>query len=63
MEIRGKAIWAKYFQDMLQTRRGEKGWADMSGSEPDPTLQLADVSFQEWYTAEDEKAFGGLRTR
>jgi hypothetical protein len=50
------AVW-----DRLQKRRGEKVRIDRPDREPDPTLQLADLTFQEWYTAEDEEAFGELR--
>ncbi len=50
------AVW-----DRLQKRRGERVRVDWPDSQPDPILQLADVSFQEWYSAEDEEAFGELR--
>jgi len=50
------AVW-----DRMQKRRGEKVPVDWPESAPDPALQLADLTFQEWYTAEDEEAFGELR--
>jgi len=47
--------------DRLQKRRGEKVQVERPEIEPDPLLSLADILFQEWYTAEDEEAFGELR--
>jgi hypothetical protein len=50
------AVWAR-----LQDRRGEKVTIDEPYREDDPLLRLADMTFEEWYTAEDEEAFGELR--
>lgn len=49
-------VWAR-----LQKRRGEKITVDWPEDEDDPFLRLADATFEEWYSAEDEEAFGELR--
>ena len=49
-------VWAR-----LQKRRGEKVPLDWPEEEDDPFLRLADATFDEWYSAEDEEAFGELR--
>jgi hypothetical protein len=48
-------IWKRY-----QDRRGERIEIDLPGDE-DPFLRLADETFSEWYSAEDEEAFSDLR--
>jgi hypothetical protein len=50
------AVWKRW-----QARRGEKVVVKLAEDETDPLLQIADRTFQEWYTAEDEEAFGELR--
>ncbi len=49
-------VWAR-----LQKRRGEKITLGRPEDEDDPLLRLADATFEEWYSAEDEEAFGELR--
>jgi hypothetical protein len=49
-------VWAR-----LQQRRGEKVTITWPDNEDDPFLRLADETFEEWYTAEDEEAFGDLQ--
>jgi len=49
------SVWAR-----LQKRRGDKvriEWPE----DDDPFLRLADTTFEEWYSAEDEEAFGELQ--
>ena len=50
------SVWAR-----LKKRRGEKVRVERPGEEPDPLLRLADQTFEEWYSAEDEEAYGELR--
>ena len=45
----------------LQERRGEKVRVSWPDDEEDAWLRLADATFEEWYSAEDEEAFGNLR--
>lgn len=45
----------------LQVRRGEKVSIDLVDIEDEAWLRLADSSFDEWYSAEDEEAYGDLR--
>lgn len=45
----------------MQERRGEKVPLDWPEGPPDPWLQMADASFVEWRSAEDEEAYGELR--
>ncbi|EHK57462.1 hypothetical protein [Allomesorhizobium alhagi] len=45
----------------LQERRGEKVRVSWPDDEEDAWLRLADTTFEEWYSAEDEEAFGDLR--
>jgi hypothetical protein len=45
----------------LQARRGEKIVVRWPDDEDDAWLRLADASFDEWYSAEDEEAFGDLQ--
>ena len=49
-------VWSR-----MQERRGQKvnvAWPD---DEDDAWLRLADITFEEWYSAEDEEAFGDLQ--
>jgi hypothetical protein len=50
------AVWKR-----LQARRGQKVSITWPGDEDDALLRLADMTFDEWYSAEDEEAFGELR--
>ncbi len=50
------SVWAR-----LQKRRGEKVRLERPSDAPDPLLELADRTFEEWYSAEDEEAYGELR--
>ncbi len=50
------SVWAR-----LQKRRGDKIQVKWPDDEEDALLLLADATFDEWYTAEDEEAFGELR--
>ena len=50
------SVWAR-----LQKRRGEKVRINSPEDEDDPFLRIADATFEEWYSAEDEEAFGELR--
>ncbi|PWK63881.1 hypothetical protein [Aminobacter sp. AP02] len=45
----------------LQERRGEKVHVHWPDNEDDAWLRLADMTFEEWYSAEDEEAFGDLQ--
>lgn len=45
----------------LQQRRGEKIAVRRPDDEGDAWLRMADMTFEEWYSAEDEEAFGDLR--
>lgn len=45
----------------LQERRGDRIQINWPDEETDPLLRLADMTFDEWYSAEDEEAFGELR--
>ncbi|MEJ6783931.1 hypothetical protein [Aminobacter sp. Piv2-1] len=45
----------------LQERRGEKVHLTWPDDDTDALLRLADMTFDEWYSAEDEEAFGDLR--
>ena len=45
----------------MQERRGEKVSIDLPDNDDDAWLRLADTSFDEWYSAEDEEAYGDLR--
>lgn len=49
-------VWAR-----LQRRRGELVTLEWPGAEDDPLLRLADETFDEWRSAEDEAAYGELR--
>jgi len=49
-------VWAR-----LQARRGQKIMVRWPGDEDDALLRLADSTFEEWYSAEDEEAFGELQ--
>ncbi|MBX3579608.1 MAG: hypothetical protein KF723_20575 [Rhizobiaceae bacterium] len=49
-------VWKRW-----QVRRGEKVAVELPGTDPDPFLKLADRTFEEWYSAEDEEAYGELR--
>ena len=50
------AIWKRW-----QARRGDKVAVSFPREEGDPLLRLADLTFEEWYSAEDEEAYGELR--
>ena len=45
----------------LQARRGQKIVIRWPDEEDDALLRLADATFEEWYSAEDEEAFGELQ--
>jgi hypothetical protein len=45
----------------LQARRGEKVRVTWPDAEEAAWLRLADLTFEEWYSAEDEEAFGDLQ--
>jgi hypothetical protein len=45
----------------LQARRGDKIVVRWPDDEDDAWLRLADATFEEWYSAEDEEAFGELQ--
>ncbi len=45
----------------LQQRRGEKVSVSWPDDEEDAWLRLADMTFEEWCSAEDEEAFGDLQ--
>lgn len=49
-------VWAR-----LQRKRGELVSLDWPDAEDDPLLRLADETFDEWRSAEDEAAYGDLR--
>lgn len=50
------SVWKRW-----QVRRGEKVAVSLPQAETDPFLRIADMTFEEWYSAEDEEAFGELR--
>ena len=50
------SVWAR-----LQKRRGEKVLLERPSDTPGPLLERADRTFEEWYSAEDEEAYGELR--
>ena len=50
-------VWSRY-----QSRRGEKVDLSLADDAEDPLLRFADMTFEEWNTAEDEEAFGDLQT-
>ena len=50
------SVWAR-----MQERRGEKVIVDQPDNEASVLLRLADETFEEWYSAEDEEAYGDLR--
>jgi hypothetical protein len=50
------AVWAR-----LQKRRGDKIEVGLPEKGDDPLMRLADLTFEEWYSAEDEEAYGELR--
>ena len=45
----------------MQARRGEKVDVSWPDDEGDAWLKMADKTFEEWYSAEDEEAFGDLQ--
>ena len=45
----------------MQERRGEKIVVNQPDNEASALLRLADETFEEWYSAEDEEAYGDLR--
>jgi hypothetical protein len=47
--------------ERMQARRGEMVAVEWADADPDPVLVLADAGFDEWYSAEDEEAFGALQ--
>ncbi|MEQ1932136.1 MAG: hypothetical protein ABL957_16610, partial [Parvularculaceae bacterium] len=49
-------VWARY-----QLRRGELVSLEWPDAEDDPLLRMADETFDEWRSAEDEAAYGDLR--
>ncbi len=49
-------VWAG-----MQKRRGEKIRLELPDDEGDAYLRYADQTFVEWYSAEDEEAFGDLQ--
>ena len=49
-------VWKRW-----QARRGEKVPVELPEGDADPFLKLADLTFEEWYSAEDEEAYGELR--
>jgi hypothetical protein len=49
-------VWAR-----LQKRRGEKVRIGLPNKDDDALMRLADATFEEWYSAEDEEAYGELR--
>lgn len=49
-------VWKRW-----QARRGERVPVELPRDEGDPFLRIADMTFDEWYTADDEEAFGELR--
>lgn len=49
-------VWAR-----CQSRRGERVSLCWPDAEDDPLLKLADATFDEWRSAEDEAVYGELR--
>lgn len=50
------AVWKRF-----QQRRGEKVRIVWPDDEDDAWLQMANLTFDEWHSAEDEEAFGDLQ--
>lgn len=45
----------------MQSRRGDRVRLALPGDEADPWMKIADIAFEEWYSAEDEEAYGDLK--
>jgi hypothetical protein len=45
----------------MQARRGEMVSLNRPDEEADPWLKMADTTFDEWLSAEDEEAYGALQ--